>query len=466
MLDFEMVYECAPTGVVGFRAGEKTYVFNANTAACFEVDELAFEMLREEPVRAGGLSARFGDQAVAEALAEIAALREGSFLAVAPPSADLPDTFGTLELHVSHVCNMACKYCFASQGDYGQGAGLMTEETARRALDFFFGQLGDRESATVVFFGGEPLMNLPVIKSSAVYALRLAEEAGKTVRFSTTTNATLLDDETIAFLNEYDVSVMISIDGPPEVQNSLRPMKGGRPSYPRMEDRIRALSDSRNGRLTARVTVCSENTGLRELARHLGTMGFDRVYCSLMSCDDECIQLSLDDADRRVVVEEYRAAAADVLESVRAGTARPLLFSTFEEILKTIHGAMARPRSCGTGVGIVAVAPSGELFACHRFVGREAWAMGTLRDGVDPAVAASFRSVRVQDVPECAGCWCRHVCAGGCLNSLARDDGSIGTPDPTECECIRELTGITLGLYVQLQDEAGAAEPLADQCTA
>jgi len=448
-----------------FEVDEQRYLFHVRSTACLAADDLACELLvratgRDELVASG----RWPAEEIDSAIAEINELGDqGAF----EPAADVPsrDTFSTLELHISHVCNMRCRYCFAEAGDYGGEAKLMSEALALDAIDTFIDQLPPEGTGTIVYFGGEPLMNRPVILAGTPHALRRAKEQGKTVRFSITTNATMLDDEIIAFMNEHEFTVLISIDGPPDVQDHLRPLKSGAGSYEKALSGIQRLSSSRGGRLTARATLCHGNVRLTEIADHFGDIGFDQVAASPVSCSGCDVSLALDEHDCEDLLREYERCAERTLSAARGENAeRGPAVSLFRDSLSTLAHGMPKRRACGTGYGIMTVTPDGAIYPCHRFVGSDAWRMGHVDSGVDEASRARFLGYDVDAIDGCRDCWVRYMCAGGCLNDHALDDGTFGDAEASACELSRQLMETTLALYVRLEAlrEGGAAEAVEE----
>lgn len=435
-----------------FEVDGQRYLFHVPSTACLAADDLASAILVGGADKRALLDAgRWTESEVDVALEEVAALvADGAF----EPAGPVPprDHFATLELHVSHICNMNCRYCFADAGDYGGEAKLMSEDTARTAIDDFLAQLPDGEKGTIVFFGGEPLMNRPVVRAGAEYARARAGEAGKQVGFSITTNATLLDDEMVAFMNDYGFTVLISIDGPESVQDHLRPLKSGAGSYARALEGIQRLSMSRNGRLTARATLCHGNVKLTELADHFSAIGFDQVAASPVSCSGCDTTLALDDADRETLLAEYgRCAERTLAAATDPDAPRGAMVSIFRDTLATIAHGQPRRRACGTGYGIITVTPDGAMYPCHRFVGSKAWEMGSLAGGVDASRRARFLEFDVDAIEGCRECWVRYICGGGCLSDHARDDGTFGDADAGACELSRRLMEETLALYVRLE---------------
>jgi uncharacterized protein len=104
-------------------------------------------------------------------------------------------------LHVAHTCNLNCSYCFASQGKYQGERALMSFEVGKQAFDFLIANSGTRRNLEVDFFGGEPTLNLDVVKQLVAYARSVEKQHGKNFRFTFTTNGMIMDDETIDWLN-------------------------------------------------------------------------------------------------------------------------------------------------------------------------------------------------------------------------------------------------------------------------
>ena len=123
---------------------------------------------------------------------------------------------------MAHDCNLACKYCFAEEGEYHGRRALMSLETGKKALDFLVQNSGNRVNLEVDFFGGEPLMNWEVVKQLVSYGRSLEESHHKKFRFTLTTNGVLLNDEVQEFLNREMSNVVLSIDGRKEVNDEMR----------------------------------------------------------------------------------------------------------------------------------------------------------------------------------------------------------------------------------------------------
>ena len=198
------------------------------------------------------LGGNFGIDRVLGTLDALVSVRAvGEAAKPAPPAPKVfpltPFPLTTMVLNVTNQCNLACTYCYEYSEDKivdtenGKKPKFMTDETARQSVEFMLKESGDNPVAHLTFFGGETLMNFPVLQRTIAYARQRARETGKIVDFSLTTNATLLKPEIVEFLADNDVGVTISIDGPPDVQDKFRVFKNGAGSYDVVAPKIKDL---------------------------------------------------------------------------------------------------------------------------------------------------------------------------------------------------------------------------------
>src|ERR1017187_1977869 len=256
-----------------FQASGREFGYLVPRAAVFELDDVASAILarlgegaiaREELVEE--LSARFSEGELQETVTEllrVQAIGEDGPIdrqagmpvpqkvlpigAQVGAAAGMPIPLTTMVLNVTNQCNLSCTYCYEYGEDKivdtenGKKPKFMSVETARESGDFMVRKSGSDRVAPLTFFGGETLMNLPVLQFAIPYARWRAAEMGKEVDFSLTTNATLLRPDVIEFLAENQVGVTISIDGPQEVQDQFRVFHNGTGSYEVVAPKIREL---------------------------------------------------------------------------------------------------------------------------------------------------------------------------------------------------------------------------------
>ncbi|MGE5199551.1 MAG: radical SAM protein [Rhodospirillaceae bacterium] len=359
---------------------------------------------------------------------------------------DPPPLFA-LSLAVAQKCNLGCSYCYADQGAFGGAPKNMTAEDAERAVDLLVADAPEGGRINLAFLGGEPLANRAVIRHATRHAVNRAARKGLKVGFSITTNATLVTEEDAAFFDEHGFAVTVSIDGGREAHDRLRPFAGGRGSFDRVMARARLLI-ARQGRMqvSARVTVTPENLALRETLDALVAEGFHSVgFSPMLASPTGRGEMQADDLAKMLaaMIDCGRAFESHALAR------RRYPFLNMLNALREIGRGTHRPYPCGAGAGYLGVSADGELAACHRFVGDEAGAMGSLAEGVDPARRADWLAGRhVHTQTPCRDCWARYLCGGGCHHEVI----ARGRP---ACDYIRGWLDYCLGAYLRLSD-AGA----------
>ena len=327
-------------------------------------------------------------------------------------------------LHVAHVCNLNCSYCFASQGKYKGERALMSFEVGKRAFDFLIENSGNRRNLEVDFFGGEPLMNWDVVKELVAYARSIEKQHNKNFRFTLTTNGVLLDDEVTEFLNREMHNVVLSLDGRQTVHDRFRRDYAGKGSYDAIVPRFQRFVEKRGGRgYYMRGTFTHHNTDFTNDILHMAELGFTELSMEPVVCppDDPC---ALTKEDLPVLFEQYELLAKEMIKREKEG--RPITFYHYMLDLKNGPCIYKRITGCGSGTEYMAVTPWGELFPCHQFVGDPKYSLGNIWDGVKNTKAQDeFRSCNAYARPECRECWARLYCSGGCAANAYHATGSV-----------------------------------------
>ena len=368
----------------------------------------------------------------------------------------IPFPLTTAVLNVTNQCNLSCTYCYEYSEDKivdttsGAQPKFMSEETARKSVDLLMNESGDNRVVHVSFFGGETLMNYPVLSRVVPYARAEAEARGKRVEFNLTTNATLLTGEMIGFLAENDISVTVSIDGPREMQNRFRVFHDGRGSYDELLPRVRELLRRHTSRpIGARVTLTSQVSDVVSIYRHLTEeIGFQEVgFAPVTTSPGREYALGGDGFDK--MVEQFTALADEFLEAALAG--RHHGFSNVSETLEEIHKGASKAYPCGAGLGLVGVATGGDVGLCHRFAGSDEHKLGTVDDGLDREAQNAFlERHHLANKTDCHTCWARPLCSGGCYHEAHTRYGTSERPNLHYCEWIRGWTDVCLRVYGEL----------------
>lgn len=337
-------------------------------------------------------------------------------------------------LHISHDCNMRCKYCFASTGDFGTGRKLMPVETGKMAIDFLLEKSQDRKFLELDFFGGEPLMNFEAVKEVVRYAREREKEYGKTFRFTITTNGILLNDESIDFINAEMSNVVLSIDGRKSTNDNMRPVTNGKGSYDIILPKFKKLVAQRDKNLDyyVRGTFTKYNLDFSEDVFSLHEAGFDQISVEPVVCESK-YPYALTEEDIPAISAEYERLAKRLLENDRAGKH----FNFFHFMIDLDAGpcAIKRLKGCGCGNEYVAVTPDGDIYPCHQFVGIEQYKMGNLEEGTfNEDMKYEFSQSHIYNKAKCRDCWAKFYCSGGCNANNYQYQGNILESHTLSCE--------------------------------
>ena len=340
-------------------------------------------------------------------------------------------------LHVAHTCNLNCSYCFASQGKYHGDRALMSFEVGKRALDFLMENSGTRRNLEVDFFGGEPLMNWQVVKDLVAYARSVEQEKGKNFRFTLTTNGVLIDDDVIDFCNKEMSNVVLSLDGRKEIHDATRVDYAGKGSYDKIVPKFQKLVEARGGKgYYMRGTFTHRNPDFTKDVFHMADLGFTELSMEPVVCapDDP---MALTPEDLEIVKEQYEILAKEMLKRQKEG--RPFTFYHYMIDLTQGPCIYKRISGCGSGTEYMAVTPWGDLYPCHQFVGEEKYKLGDIWNGVtNDALREEFRSCNAYARPECADCWAKLYCSGGCAANAYHASGSIRGVYGPGCELFKK----------------------------
>jgi uncharacterized protein len=359
-----------------------------------------------------------------------------------------------LSLAVAQKCNLGCVYCYAQQGEFGGAEKNMSRETALEAVALLVDGAEPGSRLNLSFLGGEPLVNRPVLQAATRRAAERAAQRGVSITFSITTNGTLLRPADGEFFEEFGFAVTLSLDGPREAHNALRPFKGGQGSYDRIMENARPLlAMQRKMQVTARVTVTPANLMLRDTLDQFLAEGFHSVgFSPLLRAPTG--QGEMQRKDLEMMLGGMIDCGHEYERRVRAGERYPFanMVNAMQEIAKGTH----RPYPCGAGAGYLGVSAEGDLAACHRFVGDNDGGMGSLVSGIDRRRRAHWLHARhVHRQEPCRNCWARYLCGGGCHHEVIQR----GRP---ACDYIRGWLHYCLEAHLRLsarQDHPPSLRP-------
>lgn len=405
------------------------------------------------------LSKKYAPAEIMEALSELHELiKAGEIFA---PDIDVPPTFQSfgvvksLCLMVAQDCNLRCKYCFGNEGTYGHRA-IMNEDTGRAAVEFIIKSSGLRKHCEIDFFGGEPLLNFKTVKAVTEYVREREKATGKIFKLTLTTNGMLLDDKKIEWLNENNISLVLSLDGRQEVHDAMRPDISGNGSYNRVLKNFQKLVESRNGdNYYLRGTYTNKNLDFTNDVVSMYNAGFDILSLEPVVLKDSPLALTEENLPK--ISAEYDKLTETYLKYRKMG--KPFFFFHFIVDLSNGPCVAKKLSGCGAGHEYFAVAENGDLYPCHQFVGRGKYKLGNVFDGLSEDAAhwtKYFRESHVLNKPKCKDCWAKYFCSGGCHANADLFNNDIRKPYEVGCEIQKKR--LECAIYVQAKILNDSAE--------
>ena len=405
------------------------------------------------------LSPIYGREETEEALSEIEALKEAGQLFTEDEYESYITDFKqrktvvkALCLHIAHDCNLACRYCFAEEGEYHGRRALMSFEVGKKALDFLIENSGGRRNLEVDFFGGEPLMNWEVVKQLVIYGRSREKECNKNFRFTLTTNGMLLNDEIMDFCNKEMGNVVLSLDGRREVNDRMRPTRNGKgSSYDIIVPKFQKFAESRNqDRYYVRGTFTRHNLDFSKDVLHFADLGFRQMSIEpVVASPDEPYAIREEDLPQ--ILEEYDKLAVEYIRRKKEGRG----FHFFHFMIDLEQGPCVAKRlsGCGSGTEYLAVTPWGDFYPCHQFVGEEGFLLGNVDEGItNTALRDEFKLCNVYAKEKCRSCFARFYCSGGCSANSYKFHGKITDAYDIGCEMQKKRIECAIMIKAALAD--------------
>ncbi len=428
-----------------FSYKDKHYIYDSGSGSLHECDKDTCDFVKAKYETKGKLP-DFSEEKIAEIESDIAALqRDGLLLCDEIKAYPIKSNeIKALCLHICHDCNLRCRYCFADEGAYHSEREFMSEETAKRAIDFLILNSGKRKVLEVDFFGGEPLMCLQTIKNVVAYARDQGEKSGKKFLFTTTTNALLLDDDAIDFFNREMENVVLSLDGRKEVHDAIRKTKSGKGSFDYVIENVKRFVKSRGDKsYYVRGTFTAKNLDFSKDVIFLADNGFDSI--SMESVVTDIDDLAIKDEHIPTVLDEYENLCDKYLDKYKNGEG----FNFFHFNVDLEGGVCLQKKvsACGAGNEYFSVVPNGDIYPCHQFAGDKDFYMGNVFDGkLDAKIREKFANSCLFTREECGDCFAKFICSGGCSANNYHFEGDINKPYKATCAMMKKR--IECGMHV------------------
>lgn len=373
-----------------------------------------------------------------------------------------------IQMFMAQSCNLLCEYCYAEQQGSNDHDRLMSYEVAKSTVDYLIKSSGKRRRLSITFIGGEPLLNLDVIRKTVDYCESQSKQTGKVFDYSISTNGTLLNSEARTFLAERNFSMLVSIDGYKSMHDRHRPYRSGASSYDDVIENSTAMLDifKKRGeawRIKARANATSEFCDMPRIVESLESYGFTTIGIAIIrnSCGSTAGQRG--DVQSLIVNSEkmhelmvfYDKLADDTLASLEQGNeltpfAHRWVSRTLNQTQKNIS-TLGLP--CGVGRNTNVVDTKGNIFPCHRYVGMDAYCIGNIWSGLDKRKTMDYyNECNSTAMTKCGICWLQSKCSGGCPWERSHPAEGLQVPDEAECRLRRSGVERSLWLYNEIQE--------------
>lgn len=445
-----------------FKQGENYFVLDVNTGAVHIVDELVYDILDDDKLKEkvdviNELKEKYAEEEISEAYDEIEELVKEEVLyspdqyeEIAHSSMDDRDYIKAVCLNIIHGCNLRCKYCFADEGEYHGHKGVMSVETAKKAIDYVIKRSGPRKNIEIDLFGGEPTLIMDTIKEIIQYARDNEAKWNKNIRFTMTTNATLLNDEMMEFMDKEMGNIILSLDGRKEVNDKVRIKVDGSGSYDDILPNIKKMISKRTKGKTyyVRGTFTRDNVDFYEDVVSMLNEGFREISIEPVVLEDGH-PLAIREEDIPEIFDNYDKLYNEMARRKREGKDE-FTFYHFNIDLQGGPCVYKRISGCGSGFEYVAITPQGDVYPCHQFVGKEEYKLGSVFDDTyDAELGKKFKKAHIYNKPKCRECWARFYCSGGCQANNVNFNGDMNIPYEIGCKMQKKRIECAIALKAE-----------------
>lgn len=344
----------------------------------------------------------------------------------------------SIALNVIEKCNLKCSYCYAGDGSYGNES-IMNLSLAKKAILMF------RKSKTpfrVIFFGGEPLLNFPLIKEIVSWC----EKDIGIYRYSITTNGVLLTKDIIDFFKKHNFSLKISYDGKKIQQKQRFNSEKVKDIVGIKLKRFSAtLKSLRSFHLRATV-IKTDISQLQETVLEILSSFNYRLMVSKVSSPQKNELMTQEDI--HIYGENLKGIVTSLVKT--KDWKKLFRIQSIKAHIANFHRAKQKI-FCKAGINYLSVSTRGEFFLCHRFTEDREACIGNLNEGINFDKVAKIKEFRQAQHEPCNSCWMKEQCKGGCFHEHQTGSGNKLKIDSTFCKIQDVEMSLALWLYIYLR---------------
>lgn len=345
-------------------------------------------------------------------------------------------------LVISQACNLACKYCYAQEGSYGEeNKCLMTFETLKQTMNKII-EIYPEGVSRIQYFGGEPLINFELMKKATPWIIDFFQNKGLELpSFTIVTNGTLITPEINEFFNRYSVNVTISIDGNKEVNDINRIFKKSEVgTYDTIAKNLRYISQNRNYILMLEMTVdksnfvqFKDNNGKLLDIENLLEFKPDlfHIVPAIWPKGHKC---NFESEENYELMKEYFISISK-MAAKQFGSDKPFNVIKFADMAREIIKHKKRSILCGAGIDQFSVDVNGDMYPCFAFIGQSEYKMGNVIDKDITnfeKISQICKNNTFDSIAECQNCWAKGLCSN-CIGNSYLVHGQINKPIKELC---------------------------------
>lgn len=407
-----------------FRTRNQYYFYDANTCSIIRINETMYDILKNKE--------NFLELEQLKKLYENGFLQSKEDIIIEHPASSgiesyLDEGMQQLILQLTQNCNLRCKYCVYS-GSYKNRVHTnkrMTFEIAKEAIDYYYLHSRAADVVRIGLYGGEPLLEFDLIKKITEYCEKIF--AGKELRINMTTNATLLNEKIVDFLQKHNFDLMISLDGPESVQNKSRVFADNshgtfdviiqkiemiQKLYPQYLDKIsfNAVIDEQND------FACSSNFFTYDFLK-------DAVVTAAGVSDRDSVQeVSL--RETFYINYNYELFKSFIVYAGELDNKyiSKLIVSHKGLLISSIHDRVTKPYRrkgichpngpCIAGYNRLFVTVEGKFYPCERVSEtNEVYCIGDIKSGIETKKVLRLLNTGKLTETECKNCWALNLCS-------------------------------------------------------
>lgn len=361
-----------------------------------------------------------------------------------------------MSLHVVHECPLYCEYCYGSGGEYDTPCTRMSPATMKQAVDYLFRYCTKDKNVHINFFGGEPLLAFDLIKECVAYSEEKARVYEKTMEYSVSTSALVLNDEILDFISQHHFSVSVSIDGTKYAHDRHRKFRNNNESYDKVVEGFKRLAE-KNKKILITATLTHHTIDEIEKYQELLSIGVDNFRFKTVTGMTSDLKLSDKDYDK--LSAKYESLAKTYLNDILNGKIYD--FGDFTKWIHRLNKKKSVRFNCTATEDYLNVDPYGEIYICHKYVGIPDGKLGNVYQIDTPVRPLNFDV----EIGECKYCWAHNLCGGGCYyDGYEATGNSYHTCNTNKCKIHRAQIKAAIYIYYHLK-EANLLEQFLESIT-